>query len=74
MKIGQIHHRREIMERIVASWLGIEVPEQLSFLFKSGIFLIVSAALLYVSLAAAYPAVHDTLHNFRHALAIVPCH
>jgi len=44
------------------------------FLLKSGLFLMVSAAILYVSLAASYPAVHDTLHNFRHALAIVPCH
>ena len=62
------------MERIVTSWLGIELPEPIFFLFKSGLFLIVSAAILYVSLAATYPAVHDTLHNFRHALAVVPCH
>jgi hypothetical protein len=62
------------MERIVAGWLGTEFSEQLSFLFKSGVFLILSAAILYVSLAASYPTIHDTLHNFRHALAIVPCH
>jgi hypothetical protein len=29
---------------------------------------------LFVALAASYPAVHDTLHNVRHALAVVPCH
>ena len=62
------------MERIVTHRLGIEVSEYSSFLFKSGVLLMVSAALLYVALAASYPAVHDTLHNFRHALAIVPCH
>lgn len=34
----------------------------------------VVGVLLYASLAAAYPPVHDAMHNFRHALAIVPCH
>ena len=34
----------------------------------------VVGVLLYVSLAAAYPPVHDAMHDFRHALAIVPCH
>jgi len=50
------------MERAVPSRLGVALPEPVSFL------------ILYVLLAAGYPAVHDTLHNFRHALAIVPCH
>jgi hypothetical protein len=62
------------MERTVASWLGISLPEQLSFFIKSGLFLLASWSLLYVLLAAGYPAVHDALHNFRHALAVVPCH
>ena len=62
------------MDRVVVSWLGIELPEYISFLFKSGVFLFASAAILYVSLAASYPVVHDTLHKFRHALAVVPCH
>ncbi len=62
------------MERTVASWLGVALPEQLSFLIKSGMFLFASGAILFVLLAAGYPAVHDTLHNFRHALAVVPCH
>lgn len=61
------------MERTVA-WLGVALPEQLLFVFKSGAFLCASAAILYVALASSYPAVHDTLHNFRHALAVVPCH
>lgn len=62
------------MERIVATWSGVILPEPVSFLLKSGVFLLACAAILYVMLAAGYPAVHDTLHNFRHALAVVPCH
>lgn len=62
------------MERIVAGWLGWAISEQASFLIKSGIFLTVCGATLFVALAASYPAVHDTLHNVRHALAVVPCH
>lgn len=63
-----------MMERTIASRLGIALPEQLSFFVKSGIFLSLSVLILYVLVAAGYPAVHDTLHNFRHALAVVPCH
>jgi len=63
-----------VMERTVASWLGVSLPEQLSFFIKSGLFLFASWSILYFLLAAGYPAVHDTLHNFRHALAVVPCH
>jgi len=62
-----------IMEKTVA-WLGVALPEQVSFLLKSGLFLCASAVILYVALASGYPAVHDSLHNFRHALAVVPCH
>jgi len=62
------------MEKIIAGWLGLGVSEQTSFLIKSTIFLFVSGATLFVALAAGYPAVHDTLHNARHALAVVPCH
>ncbi len=61
------------MERTVAA-LGLTLPEQISFLLKSGVFLCASGVILYLALASSYPAVHDTLHNFRHALAIVPCH
>jgi hypothetical protein len=64
---------RKVMERTVA-WLGVALPEQVLFLLKSGIFLCASGVILYVALASSYPAVHDTLHNFRHALAVVPCH
>jgi Probable cobalt transporter subunit (CbtB) len=63
-----------IMERTVTSRFGISLSERVSFLIKSGIFLAVCGATLFVALAASYPAVHDTLHNVRHALAIVPCH
>ena len=66
--------RRMTMERTVAGRLGFAVSERVSFLIKSGIFLSICAATMFVALAASYPAVHDTLHNVRHALAIVPCH
>ncbi|HEU4340119.1 MAG TPA: CbtB-domain containing protein [Candidatus Binatia bacterium] len=62
------------MEKTLARGCGVALPEQVSFLIKSGSFLTACAAILYVLLAADYPAVHDTLHNFRHGLAIVPCH
>lgn len=63
-----------MMEKTIASRLGISVSERVSFLIKSGIFLSVCGATLFIALAASYPAVHDTLHNVRHVLAIVPCH
>jgi len=66
--------RRVIMERTVAGRLGFAVSERVSFLIKSGIFLSICVATMFVALAASYPAVHDTLHNVRHALAVVPCH
>ena len=62
------------MERTVARWLGVEVSEKFSFLVKSVIYLSVCGATLFFALASSYPAVHDTLHNVRHALAVVPCH
>jgi len=62
------------MERTVARWLGFAVPERISFLIKSSIFLSICGATLFIALASSYPAVHDTLHNARHALAVVPCH
>jgi hypothetical protein len=62
------------MERTVTRRLGFTVSERISFLIKSGIFLSVCGATLFVALAASYPAVHDALHNVRHALAVVPCH
>lgn len=62
------------MERILAARLGIFVSERTAFLIKSSIFLTVCGATLFVALASSYPAVHDALHNARHALAIVPCH
>ena len=63
-----------IMERVRSTWLGLTVSEHASFVIKSGIFLFVCGVTLFVALGASYPAVHDTLHNFRHALAVVPCH
>jgi Probable cobalt transporter subunit (CbtB) len=62
------------MERTLVTLLGVSVEERQLFLIKSGIFLAVCGATLFVALASSCPAVHDTLHNVRHALAVVPCH
>jgi hypothetical protein len=62
------------MDRTIATGLGLTVSEPISFLIKSSIFLVLCGATLFIALSASYPAVHDTLHNVRHALAIVPCH
>ncbi len=50
------------------------MSERLPFILRAAAFMAVAGVLLYVSLAAAYPPVHDAMHDFRHALAIVPCH
>ncbi|HEX2229578.1 MAG TPA: CbtB-domain containing protein [Candidatus Binatia bacterium] len=62
------------MERTVAQSGSWTLPEQISFLLKSTVFLLACSTILYVALASEYPAVHDALHNVRHALAVVPCH
>ena len=62
------------MEKTATRILIQALPEQFSFFLKSGVFLFACGAILYVALASEYPAVHDALHNVRHALAIVPCH
>jgi hypothetical protein len=62
------------MERTKGARLGITLSERLSFLIKSGIFLSICGTTLFIALASSYPAVHDTLHKARHALAVVPCH
>jgi hypothetical protein len=62
------------MERTLAHRLGFSISERTVFLIKAGIFLSICGATLFVALAASYPAVHDTLHNVRHTLAVVPCH
>ena len=62
------------MERTLAARLGIKISERASFLIKSSTFLSVCGVTLFVALAAGYPAIHDALHNVRHALAVVPCH
>ena len=62
------------MEKVLVTAFGYEFSERTAFLLKSGIFLIVCGATLFVALASSYPGVHDTLHNARHALAVVPCH
>ena len=62
------------MERISTVIVEVAASERLAFLVKSAIFLTVCGTSLFVALASSYPAVHDALHNVRHALAVVPCH
>ena len=63
-----------MIEKGAVSGFSVALPEPVAFVIKSGMFLIVCTAILYVLFAAGYPAVHDALHKFRHALAVVPCH
>ena len=62
------------MEKAFVDWLGVTVSEPVSFMMTSGMLLMLSGTILWIALAAHYPAVHDAMHNFRHALAVVPCH
>ncbi len=62
------------MEKIAGIVTGVTLPEIYYFLMKSGFFLIFAGAILYLLLFATYPPIHDALHDFRHSLAIVPCH
>ena len=64
--------RTALLTRSAASGLTWVMSEGL-YLRSAG-FMAVVGVLLYVSLAAAYPPVHDAMHDFRHALAIIPCH
>ena len=62
------------MEKITATIPSIALPEAFSFTVKSFFFLLLAGAILYLLLAATYPPIHDAVHDFRHSLAIVPCH
>ncbi|HXG51357.1 MAG TPA: CbtB-domain containing protein [candidate division Zixibacteria bacterium] len=62
------------MLRTVSTRVSLAVPEPLRFACLSAALLVVTFAVLHVLLAATYPPVHDALHDFRHALAVVPCH
>jgi len=62
------------MDKAVAVGLGWVLAEPVLFFIKSGMLLLLSGTILWIALAAHYPAVHDTMHNVRHALAVVPCH
>ena len=62
------------MDRISSISLGFADSEQILFLIKSVIFLFACGVTLFFALGTSYPAIHDTVHNFRHALAVVPCH
>ena len=62
------------LARVAASSLDMVGSHGFSFYLRAAAFMVVVSVLLYVSLAAAYPPVHDAMHDFRHALAIVPCH
>ncbi len=62
------------MEKAVDAVFGIALPEGQAFLLKSLFFLVLTGGILYLLLVASYPPIHDALHDFRHALAVVPCH
>lgn len=62
------------MERIAIGRYVAGLSEPMTFALLSMAFLFASSATLYVLLAAHYPAIHDVMHNVRHALAVVPCH
>lgn len=62
------------MEKTVETLGRIALPESLLFLVKAGFLFCFSGVILYLILAATYPPVHDAVHDFRHSLAIVPCH
>ncbi len=62
------------MEKAIDAVFGIALPERQAFLLKSLLFLALTGGILYLLLAATYPPIHDALHDFRHALAVVPCH
>ncbi len=62
------------MEKAIDAVFGIAFPERLAFLLESMFFLALTGGILYLLIVATYPPIHDALHDFRHALAVVPCH
>ena len=62
------------MEKAINAVFGVALPERQAFLLKSLLFLALTGGILYLLLFATYPPIHDALHDFRHALAVVPCH
>ena len=62
------------MDRAIFSVTGIALPEVFSFSVRSLLLLTLVGGILYLMLGATYLPIHDALHDFRHFLAIVPCH
>ncbi len=62
------------MQKLATRAYEVVVPEPLRFFIQSTVFLGGVGILLFLSLAATYPPLHDTFHDVRHSLAIVPCH
>ena len=62
------------MEKAIDAVFGFALPEGQAFLLKSLFFLVLTGGILYLLLVASYPPIHDAVHDFRHALAVVPCH
>ncbi len=62
------------MEKLAGITTEVVLPEASFFFVKSGLLLILAGAILYLLLFATYPPIHDSLHDLRHSLAIVPCH
>ncbi len=74
MIINRVRRKESAVDRISSVSLSFADSEQALFLIKSVIFLFVCGVILFFALGTSYPAIHDTVHNLRHALAIVPCH
>ncbi|GGE18479.1 hypothetical protein GCM10011571_20450 [Marinithermofilum abyssi] len=42
--------------------------------FQGSAFFLLLGILLYTFLFSTYPPIHDTVHELRHSLWIIPCH
>jgi cobalt transporter subunit CbtB len=60
--------------RSLVTDIRTSLPFNPGFSAKAIMLLGLSAMILYLVFGATYPPVHDLVHDFRHSLAIVPCH
>jgi hypothetical protein len=58
------HERRN---RQVFRWLWSLPVQMVAVLMMVGV-------VLYTLLFSGYPPIHDAMHEFRHALMLIPCH
>lgn len=62
------------MTRWISKHLHEHFQIHLNLKAQLAIFLTLTGLVLYTVFFSTLPIVHDTLHAFRHALAIIPCH